>query len=91
MPRITKVQLKSFQALTMKHRELATKFHTEVGQLWSIPDCCIQQFAIESAFGIPSAIHRLSKFNMPHEILNGIDYVPCDNCMAKIIKDRIPY
>jgi hypothetical protein len=88
---ITKTQIKDFQKKLVETKKLAIEFHRKCGEIFGYPDCCIEQFCTEAFLGIPSAQFRLSKWNMPIQILEGIDYIPCDKCMAKIIEQKIPY
>jgi len=68
--------------------------HKEAGKFYNSPDCCIEQFSKEQCYKIPSAEFRKFCHNLPidkcfNEIFNiDIDYVPCDKCVKKLIKNN---
>lgn len=82
---MTKEERKNYiqhRAIMDKH---LTAMHVELGLFYRYPNCCIEQFCIEQMQGIASAEYRMAKHKMP--IPNEFEYVPCDKCMRKIIRE----
>lgn len=75
--------------LILEHYDIQAKhmtaMHMELGLLWNIPICCINQFCNESAMSsnmMPIAVVRQIKHRKI--IPPTFEYVPCDKCMRKI-------
>lgn len=72
-----------------RHNKIMNKhliaMHKELGEMYGYPVCCIKQFCLEQKLNILSFQHRCNTFSVDIKEIFGLEYVPCNKCVKRLL------